>query len=173
MTTKPPPPPPWTVPIAVGALTTALLHGAVLWEPSLWLPVLGACGCSASPIGLLPAGLALRRDPKMGPAAGFAVAFIAVGLGAIALTAITLLHGFEITPETERAWRESLQGANYKTEDIERLIGALHDSGGALPVLAATLLALAGGISGAALAGLAVRRSRRALAPPSAPPAAP
>lgn len=172
MTTKPTTPPSWILPIVAGALTTALLHGAVLWEPTLWLPVLGACGCSASPIGLLPAGLALRRDPQMGAAAGFAVAFIAVGLGAIALTTITLLHGFEVTPETERAWRESLLAAEYESADIERLIGALHDSGGTLPVLAATLLAVAGGVSGAALGALAARRSRRAPAPPSVPPAA-
>ena len=156
----PPPPPSWALPIAVGALATFALHAATLWNPEWWVPVLGACGCSGAPIGLLPTVLALRRDPTLVPVSGFAVGFIAVGTGAIALAIAAVLRGFELPPAMLTQMQESLRQSGWTPEEAGRMVGAIRQHGSLWIVLTAALMALGGGVAGGALTAFVQRRRR-------------
>ncbi|HLQ38089.1 MAG TPA: hypothetical protein VK348_09825 [Planctomycetota bacterium] len=174
---QPPPLPPrpsWIVPVAVGALATAALHGFAVQDNILWLCF--SCGCTGMPVGLLPALLAVRRDPLMGAGSGFALAFIATGLGAILVAGMTVWRGFDISDDELEALRQSWANLKMTPPEIQRNIDFLHHYGGTIAVFVAGLIALNGGISGAVVAALGGRRHRRRMydpyrpSPPSPPP---
>ena len=172
MTPLPPAAPPsrsWALPIAAGATLTFALHAPALLDHLFWLPMCCCAGLTAAPVGLLPAGLALRRDPYMGAASGFAVAFIGVGLGAVALAAVTLLQGFDLGTEALDLLSNDLLERGYAKDEVDRSLLLLQRGGPVLTIVTAGLLALAAGVSGAVLAAWVDRRHRRRLAPPPAP----
>jgi hypothetical protein len=169
-----PPPPSWKRPIVLGATATFLLHVPLLVEHALWLPALATLGASGLLVGLVLALFALRREPGMGSAAGFALCFQSVGLGAVVLAAVTLLQGFEIPVETERLLREELVAGGQEPAAVDEMLDALHGPAGpTMVVVVASLMACAAGLSGALAAALAVRRLRRLAQSAAAPPAAP
>lgn len=96
-------PPSWAPPIALGALVSVLgvlgvvFVSGLLGNPSAAFAVL-CCGTCSTPLlfGVLPPLVALARDPDLSPGQGFAVTFIGVGAGLIALAGWAVLS---MTPE--------------------------------------------------------------------------
>jgi hypothetical protein len=154
------------VPVLAGALTTAALHGLAVQHHILWYVFATCCGCSGIPVGFVPAALAVRRDPWMGAGAGFAVAFLATGLGAIAVAAVTVLRGFEVPKEQIETVREAmLKQPDVNKDDVQHMLDLLLSAGPLFTVFAAALIALTGGITGAVVAAVASRR--RPWSPPA------
>ncbi len=147
------------MPVLVGALATALLHSPLLLLGELWIPLCCTLGCTGVPVGFVPAILAARRDPWFGAGSGFAVAFLSVGIGAIALAVTALLHGFQFEPEMLDAMAEELRTDGTLSEtEIENTVSVLANGARFLPVLGAGLLALSGGVCGAVTGAFAGRR---------------
>jgi hypothetical protein len=152
--------PSWRWPIALGALATVVLHLPVLWENVLWVAVCGSFGLTGVLCGVMPAWIAMRRDPEPALGSGFAVSFIAVGTGSLSLAIVTLLRGFSIQPEHEAQWRAQYASLDVKPEIIVEFFARLRGGeGDSWTVLGAALLAFGGGIAGAVVAAF---RSRRA-----------
>lgn len=158
----PSPPPSWFWPIALGALGTVLLHAPVLWENLLWVVLCSLFGVTGMICGVLPAWLALRRDPAPTLAGGFAVAFIAVGTGVLVLALTTLVQGFEIPAADEALWREELARREMKDPAIGDFFARLRGGeGDSWVALAAAFLAFGGGMAGAVVAAIRSRRVGR------------
>jgi hypothetical protein len=156
--------PSWALPICCGAAATCLITWPALQTNVLWL---GFCFFSplvGGALGMVPASLALRREPWLGAGSGFAVAFIAVGLGSVPMVAATLLRGFAVDEPSIEALRK-----DFTPEELGPLVDIARHYSPTLAVVAAGLLALGAGVIGAVLAGWVERRHRRS-APPPAPP---
>lgn len=166
-----PPRPSWFVPILSGVLATILLHSPVLWVDMAWLALCCTLGCSGAPVGAVPALLALRADPHLGPASGFSVAFIAVGIGSI-LLAIVAVVGWELDPVVLDNVRTELKADGYTQEEVDEAVEGLKDVSRYFPIVAAGLMALMGGLAGA-LAAAIVGRRHPPPPPQWGPPATP
>lgn len=166
----------WAGPILIGALVTMALHSPALWASMAWLAMCLTCGCSGLPVGAVPALLALRNDPRLGAASGFAVAFISVGLGGIVLAGISFADWdpttFELRGEFEQSFRARLQEEGYTEAEVDQMIEDLESRSRFVPVITAGLMALMGGLAGALAAAIVGRRQRP---PPSqwGPPSTP
>ena len=158
--------PSWRVPIALGALVTAALHLPAVMQHEIWLPLCCCAPLLGAPLGLLPATLALRRDPYMGAASGFSVAFISIGLGALIPAATTLLRGYRVNEEMVAQMREAWTEQGLGKNEVEQAIDTVLTAGPLSVVVGAALLALTAGIMGAILAGWTDRRHRRSAQPP-------
>lgn len=157
--------PSWKVPIAVGAVLTLMLHGPVLNENLLWVALCASFGITGMFCGIVPAWLALRRDPAPTMGNGFAVAFISVGVGAVALAMATLWRGFSIPPEQAEFWRTEFLRHEVDAAAVDELLARLRGGeGGSWAVMGATFLAFGGGLAGAVVAAVRTRRTRRAAA---------
>ncbi|MCA8963291.1 MAG: hypothetical protein H6838_12035 [Planctomycetes bacterium] len=156
----PSPPPSWRWPIAWGALLTVFLHLPVVSQHLFWVVVFGTFGLTGLPLGVLPVWLATRRE-RLSSMSGFALGFIAIGVGMITLVLLTLLRGFTIEPEHEALWREAFVEQKLAPEDIDAFFASLQGGrGGMICVLAATVVAFGAGFSGAITALLRGRRRR-------------
>jgi predicted outer membrane lipoprotein len=156
--------PSWALPICCGAAATCLITWPALQTNVLWL---GFCFFSplvGGALGMVPASLALRREPWLGAGSGFAVAFIAVGLGSVPMVAATLLRGFAV----DEPVIEALRSDGFPQEKIDQFVDTALRFGPTLAIVGAGLLACAAGVIGAVLAGWVERRLRR-RAPPPAP----
>jgi len=158
--------PSWTPAVVIGAVVTFALHAPALLDHVLWLPMCCGLGCTGAPVGMVPAAIALRREPGMGASSGFAVAFIGAGLGAIGLAAVTLLRGFELQPGTIAALRDGWVASGYTSEQAGQMLLVLEEGAPVIVVVTAALVALGAGVMGAVLAGWTDRRLRRRAAPP-------
>jgi hypothetical protein len=154
----------WALPIACGAAATCLFTWPALHSNILWLGVCCTAPLFGSAIGMVPAALALRREPYLGAGSGFAVAFIAVGLGGVPMVAATLLRGFAVDEPSLEALRK-----DFTPEEVDSLVDVALRFGPTLAVVGAGLLALAAGVIGAVLAGWVERRQRRRARPPAPP----
>ena len=134
----------------------------MLFRSCCCAPLLGA------PIGMLPATLALRRDPYMGAASGFSVAFISIGLGALIPAAATLFRGYRVNEEMLDAMRQAWTDQGLTKNEVDQAMEFVMTAGPLSVVLAAGLLALSAGVMGAILAGWTGRR-RRPAQPPKLP----
>jgi len=152
--------PSWLVPIACGALLTLALHGIAIGRNETWWYFCLTCGASGTPAGLLPAWLALRREPAMGATSAFAVSFIATGIGAALCAALSWLQGFEFDPRFLEQLGETWREAGLEEDEIARQLAIVEDTGPIVAVTTAGLLALTGGVSGAMLAAWLGRRAR-------------
>ncbi|GAB4136564.1 MAG: hypothetical protein Fur0037_01230 [Planctomycetota bacterium] len=162
-------------PVLWGALATFALHAPAVLFPVLWIPVIGACGCTGLPTGLLAAWLAQRSDPRMSPAAGFSTAFVAAGLGAILASAWTALSGFELSAADLSWLREQMLAGGSSEQQVALTLGRLQDQGAAAVVATGAFVALWSGITGASVVAFRRRRSAasaRKAPPPPAPPRA-
>ncbi len=159
------PAPSWRRPLLWGAFATAALHGPVVAQHLLWVVVFGTFGVSGLPLGALPVWLASRRE-RLPMVSGFALGFIAVGLGMIVLVLATIVPGFAIPPDEEQLWREGLLGEDLAAADVDAFFAALRGGrGDMVAVLAATFVAFGGGCSGAITAALRARRRRTGAGP--------
>lgn len=158
--------PSWRGPIAAGALVTTLLHVPALTQHEIWLPLCCCAPVLGAPLGLLPATLALRRDPYMGAASGFSVAFISIGLGALIPAATTLLRGYRVNEDMIAQMREAWTEQGLGKHEVDQAIDYVLTAGPLSVVVSAALLALAAGVMGAILAGWTDRRRRRSAQPP-------
>ena len=145
------------MPIAVGALATFVLHSIALAVPEFWTLACCSCGLSGAPVGFLPAILARRQDPTIGPAQGFAVSFISVGIGALVVVFVTMvLQGWEVPPESFQALRESLEEWNRErpldqklTEaEIEETIEFTRNFAQYVPLINSGMIIVVGGLTG-------------------------
>ena len=170
----PEPSPSWVVPIASGALATFVLHSFSLLNPGLWGLTCCTCGLSGVPVGFLPAFLARRQDPQLGPVQGFAVSFIATGIGALALAFLVMgVMGWEIPPEWPETIREGFSEANrdlppdeqLSPEEIEDVVQLIGQGLQLLPVIASGMVIVMGGLTGLITVSL---MGRRAPPPPPA-----
>jgi hypothetical protein len=151
--------PSWFWPITIGAAATLLLHLPVLSEHLLWVVLCSLFGVTGMVSGLLPAWLALRRDPTPTLGSGFAVAFTAVGLGVCALAVLTLAQGFVVLPADEAMWREELLRQEMKQEAIDEFFARLRGGeGGSWVALGSAFVAFGGGLAGATVAAIRGRR---------------
>lgn len=140
---------------AVAFLTTALL-GLLTSIPNAAANFAACCCCAGTfvPFGVVPSIVALRRDPGLSVAQGFAVSFIAVGVGMIAWTVVVTMSGGRNVDETElrRLFEEAQQqmpADNRWTE--QELDAAVASAAGILPyvpVLAAAIVTLLSGLIG-------------------------
>lgn len=148
------------VPVTAGALFTLVLHAIAIGRNETWWFLCLTCGASGMPAGLLPAWLALRREPAMGVASAFAVSFIATGIGAALCAVLSWLQGFEFEPRFLERLGETWRQAGLQDDEIARQLAIVEDTGPIVAVTTAGLLALTGGLSGAMLAAWLGRRVR-------------
>ena len=177
------PPPSWVPVIAIGALLTMLAQLAGYMLPAL-LPQVGcfsSCCCALEPIpiGIVPALLAHRRDPALTPGQGFAVSFIATGLGSAIVALISILGTDQQgRAEYERIARETVQSINESAPAADRLTPEQVDASVAtmmsvmpyVPVVLAMVFAVAAGVFGLLVVGMLRKRS---APPPVNPPTSP
>lgn len=148
------------VPVTAGALLTIVLHGIAIGRNETWWFLCLTCGASGTPSGLLPAWLALRRDPTMGAASGFAVSFIATGIGAATCAVLSWLQGFSFDPRFLEQLGETWRQSGLADDEIARQLAIVEDTGPIVAVTIAGLLAVTGGVSGAVLASWIGRRAQ-------------
>ena len=172
-------PPSWFVPIALGALFTVLAQMAPTMLAQLYPPASLAWPCCCTleilPIGILPAFVALRRDPNLTAGQGFTVSFIACGMGSI-VTAINLvLQVRQLDPdELREALRHGMEemvregATELEPAEIERVVEGVVTGLPYLPVVAASVVTLLAAVCG--LATVSILR-RRAQVPPHQGPA--
>ena len=164
----------WAAPIALGALATFVLHSVTLLRPELWVAVCCTCGLSGAPVGFLPAFLAKRADPSLGPGQGFAVSFMGTGLGALAVAFLVVaVLGWELSPEELDQIRQSLEEASSQLppgegpspEDFDQFVALAGQVARFLPVAASGLVIIMGGLTGLITVLI---MGRRASPPPPA-----
>ena len=149
MTDAASPPPSWRWPIVWGAVAAVFLHAPVVTQHLFWVVVFGTFGLTGVPLGVLPVWLATRRE-RLSLLSGFALGFIAVGVGMIVLVLATLLGGFTIDAEQESLWREALSVQDVDAADIDTFFATLRGGRGEMiSVLAATFVAFGAGFAGA------------------------
>lgn len=159
--------PSWAVPIAFGAVFTFVLQA--LWTIGQALPVLpvqfAACCCCAGsflPSGFVPAFLAARRDPHLTAGQGFAVAFIAVGLGTIVWAVIGALSASSHDPQLIRdAVAAAQDGApadqRLSGEELDQLTDFLVSILPFVPAVQAAVTTVLAGLAGMLTVGFAKR----------------
>lgn len=159
--------PSWLVPIVTGAVVTfagLFVLGRVALDTQGPLSVATGCCCVLSfvPFGALPAWVAARRDPLLTAGHGFAVAFIAVGLGALVWAGLEATYGAEIDPEEVR--RQMVEQAppdsTLSEEEIQRVADCVVAAFPYMPAVAASVTTLLAGFVGMMTVGLAKRRDR-------------
>lgn len=174
------PSPSWTVPIAVGALQALI----VLWLVfGLLAPLAGAefggaslCVCAVFmlPLGIVPATSARRRDPSLVPAQGFAIAFIAIGIGSVLWAGPAIAAG---SPPDARTVRSAIFEAQERlpedqrlsTEVIDGLVATIVDLAPYMPAIVATIVTLVAGFVGMLAVAFRTRRDARGPPSPSTP----
>ena len=172
-----PSPPSWMPAIAAGALCTGFtgILGQLLTGTSCC-----CCPLHVVPLGVLPAVWMLRRDPALTPGQGFAVSFIANGLGAIA-SAITelLLNADPQKRATMHAdaqrYLEELSRNSKQPMTPDEMADRLAVIDGILPylpVVYAAIFTVIAGMCGLFAVGM-LRRRRVTVLPPPAPPPPP
>ncbi|MBL8723759.1 MAG: hypothetical protein JNK49_06915 [Planctomycetes bacterium] len=159
----PAPLPSWRWPLVLGVLCTVLLHLPVLHEHLLWVSLPASFGVTGVLCGVLPAWLVLRREAEPSLRTGFAAGFTAVGAGILALAIGTLWQGFTISVDQTEPWREELLRNELSPAMVDEFFARLRGGEGEVwVVLAAAFVAFGGGMGGALVAALRVRRQRRA-----------
>lgn len=149
--------PSWRWPIFWGAAATFVLHGPVAVQHTLWVIVFGVFGATGLLLGIVPVWSASRRE-RLGTMSGFALGFIASGLGMIALVLLTVMQGFVVTPAEEEMWRQALLEQDVPEADVDTFLSAMHGSSGSMmAVLASTCVAFTAGFSGGITALLRAR----------------
>ena len=165
----------WLAPIALGALTTIAF---CIGLPLLATLVPGAAGgcvfCCALPLapallGYVPVAVALRRDPALSVGQGFALAFIAVGLGAVVaaiagVAAVQAIDPSEIRDFVDRTVEQmpAEERSNFPPERVAEVKDVAVDALPYVPVMLAALLTLCAGLAGLVLTAVL----RRAPVPP-------
>ena len=105
---------------------------------------------------------------------GFAVSFIATGIGALAVAFVVMgVQGWEVPPDALEQIREGLTELNRDTpageqlspEEIEEFVETFGQFAQFLPVIASGLVIVMGGLSGMVTVSF---MRRRALRPPPA-----
>jgi hypothetical protein len=164
-----PPLPSWSKPLAIGAIATFVLHAPVLADEMFWFRLALLCGSTGMVAALFSVLTALRHDPRMGAASGFALGFTGVGIGALALAVLALIQGFELSADSLASLEKLLRANGTPDAEIRQTLDQLVQSGPFLVAFGALLLALNGGVIGAVVAGLRARRfaARDAARPPS------
>ena len=93
----------------------------------------------------------------MGPVQGFAVSFIAPGIGALAVAFVVMgVQGWEVPPDFLEQARETLEelnrdvpaGEQRSPEEIEELVEIFGQVAQFMPVIASGLVIVVGGLSG-------------------------
>lgn len=182
--TQPPLPPPtasWLPPILFGAALTVMLW--VLPDllagllPALF-PMTHCCCCGyALPIGIVPALIASRRDPSLTPGQGFAVSFIAAGIGSWLVAGLGVLAAREAgrdqfaenVRQVLEAWNERAPADQQLSgEELEQSIAFWATVAPYVPVLLATVLTVVAGVLGLVTIVVRSRRARQAPLPPPA-----
>jgi hypothetical protein len=156
----------WRLPILAGALTTASLMLLVDLLRELGTPglVAGACVCCGMllPVGYLPAAIAFRADPTLTRAQGFAVAFIAVGIGTLVVTIQQVLRlqdldlaalDRQLRPQIEELLRQT-GGKEPAPEEIEAAVESMRRVVHYAPVAFAAFLTVVAGFVGMLTVGL-------------------
>lgn len=147
----------WAAPIALGALATFVLHSLTLPLPGLWFAVCCTCGLSGAPVGFLPAFLAKRADPLLGPGQGFAVSFIGTGFGALTVAFLVMaVRGWEVPPEVLEQVREFLEqwnsqappGEEFSPEEIDQVVEQAGRLARFVPVVGSGVVSIIGGLTG-------------------------
>jgi hypothetical protein len=150
----------WLPPIVIGALVTYAGSALLIWAMFAGLPGVGVvaqCACTLAfvPFGAIPAWLTFRRDPALTPGQGFAVAFIAVGLGSvlwagarIASSEVPRLDTPAIREAIERSQEELPADERASAEQIDATIRFLEAVWPYVPAILALLLTVFGGLSG-------------------------
>ena len=151
--------PSWSFPVAVGAILAFVLHLPALQENVLWFQC--CCGCTGIPAGIVPVLMVLRHDSHLGAQSGFSVGFLSIGIGMVALAAITVLTGFEISVEAEREMRAAWIDGGADAAGVDEMVETARYIGPFLSVVAAGCTALTAGLTGAVVASWADRRRRR------------
>lgn len=159
----PAPAPSWFAPIAIGALATFLLHSLALVVPVFWLASC-CCGATGVPVGFLPAFLAIRQDPDLSPGQGFAVSFIATGIGSLGVAFLVMVVlGWNMTPEDRDRIRQFFEREQQLSpQEIDQAVEITGQLIQFMPLIASGMVIVAGGLTGL-VTGLLMRR--RALPP--------
>jgi len=164
----PPQQPSWAVPIAFGALFTFVLQA--LYMVGKELPVLpiqfAACCCCLGafiPSGSVPAFLAARRDRYLTAGQGFAVAFIAVGLGTIPCALVDSLRAARVDRQFLRdavvAAQDGVPAEEQLSEEgLENLTDFLVSVLPFMPAVQAAVTIVLAGLVGMLTVGFAKRR---------------
>jgi hypothetical protein len=163
----------WRTPLIVGAVAAFVFHAPLLVRDFWWIALDFLCGCTGVPSGLLATGLALRHDPRMGAASGFAVAFMANGIGALFLALIAIVRGFHLQAEDLETLHNLLREGGRSEQEVRTTLDGIQRIGAGPVVLAAMLLAFSGGAVGAVAAGLYGRYSGSRRGARGAPPRGP
>jgi hypothetical protein len=161
-----PPQPSWAVPIAFGALFTFVLQALIAVGQAVPVVQFAACCCCAVgfvPSGFVPAFLAARRDPHLTAGQGFAVSFIAVGIGTIAWAVIGALSVSSQDPQLIRdavmAAQEGLPAdQRLEQEELDALTDFLRAVLPFVPAVQAAVTTVFAGIAGMLSVGFAKRR---------------
>ena len=159
-------PPSWSVPILLGAAFVVLVQG-------LLQVAVGDAACCCAPLlallyGFLPAFVAQRRDALLTPGQGFAVAFIATGIGMLVWAVSNYLYtGGTVPAGYEEAIREALENQpDLPPEEREALVDMLIAVHPYVPVILTAVVSLI-----AAFVGLITSLIFRPRFPPDqAPP---
>jgi hypothetical protein len=160
--------PPWTVPIAFGAVFTFVLQALLTIGQALpVLPVqFAACCCCCVgfvPSGFVPAFLAARRDRYLTAGQGFAVAFIAVGLGTIPCALVDSLRAARVDRQFLRdavvAAQDGVPAEEQLSEEgLENLTDFLVSVLPFMPAVQAAVTIVLAGLVGMLTVGFAKRR---------------
>jgi hypothetical protein len=152
--------PTWTVPILFGASATFVLTGLLTFmmsTPNAGVRLTACCCCGAAfiPYGLIPALVAMRRDPTLTTAQGFAVSFIAVGIGMVVWAGMIVLSGE--TPSVDPAvlrqqlvdYQKDLPEDQKSTaEELDAMVDFTIGLLPYVPVIVATGMTLLAGLAG-------------------------
>jgi hypothetical protein len=167
------PPPSWAPPIAAGAALTfslQLLFQLVQALPVPALQLAGCCCCLAGflPYGAVPAWIAARRDPWLTAGQGFAVAFIAVGLGSIAWALLAAGMTAAVDQDALRqGFRDAQEGLpdeqRLSQEQVEAMVDFARRALPYVPALHAAVTTVLAGFVGMLTVGIA--RGRRPAPP--------
>lgn len=136
------------------------------------------CPLEVVPLGVLPAMLMLRRDPALTPGQGFAVSFIANGIGSIVLAVSDLVRFDGQARDALIAdFRQQLERLNERAEQkltaeqMDDLVNAMAAIQPYVPVVFAAVFTVLAGMCG--LFAVDFLRRRRALPRPPIPPTPP
>ncbi|MFO1053491.1 MAG: hypothetical protein U1F36_14860 [Planctomycetota bacterium] len=168
-------PPSWARPIVFGALHVVLvmllLGSAMSMDGGAPTALSACCAFAFLPFGFLPAWLALRRDPLLSTGQGFAVSFIAVGLG-ISLWAVPMILSAPTPdPRTIRKavveWQKTVpEDSRMEADEVDRTVRMAVQVLPYLPALHAVWTTVLAGFVGM----MTVARARRAQLPQQPPP---
>ena len=174
-----PPPPSWTPVIIVGAFAAFLSQFVSLTVVSM-MPLALPCCCAmeALPVGVGLGLWALRRDVYTTPGQGFAVSFIAAGLGSAVIVILAImvtnpqnldLIANESQRVLEQANAELPAGERLSEEDIDAAVQMMVDIQPYIPIVRALVFSTISGVCGLFAVGLLRRRASRQVMPPPPP----